>query len=92
MRMKFFEALAKGYCSSAADFLTPEELEFLPVSGKVITFTLGIRFLIDHLEGDKYFRVHRQGQNLDRACAQFKLVQLMIEQEEQMCSCIAALS
>ena len=61
------------------------------IRDRVITLILGIRFLIDHLEGDTYFRVHREGQNLDRARVQFKLVESMIEQEEVMKSVIAAL-
>ncbi len=30
-----------------------------------------MRFLTDHIDGDLYFAVHREGQNLDRARAQF---------------------
>ena len=33
-----------------------------------------MRFLTDYLEGDHYFAVHREGQNLDRCRTQFKLV------------------
>ena len=36
-----------------------------------------MRFLTDHLEGDVYFRVHRPGQNLDRARAQRRLLEEM---------------
>lgn len=39
-----------------------------------VAFMLGIRFLTDHLQGDRYFRVARRGDNLDRARAQFELV------------------
>jgi hypothetical protein len=35
--------------------------------------------------------VHREGQNLDRARVQFKMVESMLEQEEAMKSFIAAL-
>ena len=91
MRLEYFEELAKGYLTEASEFLTQAERDYLAISGKVITLILGIRFLIDHLEGDIYFRVHREGQNLDRARVQFKLVESMIEQEEAMKSVIAAL-
>ena len=91
MRMDFFEALAKGYLSEANEFLNQAEKDYLAVSGKVITFQLGVRFLTDHLNGDTYFRVHREGQNLDRARVQFKLVERMIENETAMKSFIAAL-
>ena len=92
MRMEYFEELAKGYLAEASEFLNQAERDHLAISGKVITLILGIRFLTDHLNGDTYFRVHREGQNLDRARVQFKLVESMMEQEEAMKSVIAALS
>ena len=92
MRMEYFEELAKGYLAEASEFLNQAERDHLAISGKVITLILGIRFLTDHLNGDSYFRVHREGQNLDRARVQFKLVESMMEQEEAMKSVIAALS
>ncbi len=84
MRMDIFQKLAQGYLSTAGSFLTRAEKDLLAFSGKLISFTIGIRFLTDYLDGDHYFRVHRQGHNLDRARTQFKLVQSIIEQEEPM--------
>ena len=84
MQVPMFEALARGYLSSAADFLTPAEKKFLPFAGKLITFEIGIRFLTDFLAGDIYFKVHREGHNLDRCRTQFKLVESIEQQEEQM--------
>ncbi|MEG0395497.1 MAG: mucin desulfatase, partial [Oscillospiraceae bacterium] len=40
----------------------------------LMTLECGIRFLTDYLEGDTYFKTHRDGQNLDRCRTQFKLV------------------
>ncbi len=82
MQKDMFEALAKGYLSSAADFLNPLEIELLPFAGKLISFEIGIRFLTDYLSGDSYFKIHREGQNLDRCRTQFKLVESIEEQEE----------
>jgi hypothetical protein len=50
----------------------------------LITFEIGIRFLTDYLAGDAYFKVHREGHNLDRCRTQFKLVESIEQQEEQM--------
>ncbi len=75
MQLPMFEALARGYLSSAAEFLTTDEKKFLVVSGKVITFEIGLRFLADFLAGDVYFKVHRENHNLDRCRTQFKLVE-----------------
>ena len=84
MQMPMFEALARGYVSAAGSFLTPVEKSYLAFSGKLIAFTIGIRFLTDYLVGDNYFRVHRSGHNLDRARTQFKLVQSIANQQEAM--------
>jgi Ser/Thr protein kinase RdoA (MazF antagonist) len=93
VRMQFpmFEALARGYLSSAAEFLTPAEKKLLPCSGKVITFEIGLRFLTDFLAGDTYFKVHRDGQNLDRCRTQFKLVESIEQQETMMNKLVATI-
>ncbi len=84
MQMPMFEALLQGYLSSASEFLTPAEIENLPFSGKLITLEIGIRFLTDFLEGDVYFKTHRDGHNLDRCRTQFKLVESIEDQEDAM--------
>jgi hypothetical protein len=84
MQFPMFEALVRGYLSTAGDFLTPEEKRLLAFSGKLITFEIGIRFLTDFLAGDTYFKVHRDGHNLDRCRTQFKLVESIEQQEGQM--------
>ena len=43
-----------------------------------------MRFLEDHLNGDRYFRIHRPNHNLDRARTQFKLVADMEAQYDEM--------
>jgi hypothetical protein len=91
MQLPMFESLTHGYLESAAPFLSPAERAHLVFSGKLITFTIGIRFLTDFLSGDKYFRIHRPEHNLDRARTQFKLVQSITEQEEAMGRVVEAL-
>jgi hypothetical protein len=86
-----FEALARGYLSAAADFLTPAEKLMLPFSGMLITFEIGIRFLTDFLAGDTYFKVHRDGHNLDRCRTQFKLLESIKGQEAAMRQLVATL-
>lgn len=84
LNLDFFAALARGYLETARAFLTPVEIENMVTAGKVITFTIGIRFLADHLLGDTYFKIHRPGHNLDRARVQFKLLASIEEQEDKM--------
>jgi hypothetical protein len=84
MQFPMFEALLRGYLASAAEFLTAAERKFLPFSGKLISFEIGLRFLADYLAGDTYFKVHRERHNLDRCRTQFKLVESIELQEEKM--------
>jgi hypothetical protein len=84
MQFPMYEALLRGYLASAGDFLTGAEKKLLAFSGKLITFEIGIRFLADFLDGDKYFKTHRDGHNLDRCRTQFKLIESIEAQEEQM--------
>lgn len=84
MRFPLFEAVLNGYLAGAVDFLTTEERESLIAGAKVIVFEQGIRFLADHLNGDKYYKVSRPGQNLDRCRTQFKLLESIEQQESAM--------
>ncbi len=84
MRFEMFEALLRGYLDSAGDFLNPTELAYLPFCGKLITLEIGTRFLTDYLQGDIYFKTHREGHNIDRCRTQIRLVESIEEQMEQM--------
>ena len=84
MQFPMFEALVRGYLSSAGGFLTKAERQHLVLSGKVISFEQGVRFLADYLAGDTYYKVHYDGQNLDRCRTQFKLIESIEQQEEKM--------
>jgi len=84
MRMPIFEMLLKGFAEETHTFLTPTEKKNMAFAGKLITFEQMIRFLADHLAGDIYYKIHREGHNLDRCRTQMKMVQSIIAQEEQM--------
>jgi hypothetical protein len=84
MNIDYFKALVRGYLETASDFLVPKERELLAFSGKLITFEIGLRFLTDYLEGDTYFKTHREGQNIDRCRKQFKMVESMERQMDEM--------
>ena len=84
MRLPMFEALVRGYLSTARSFLTNGEIAQLAFSGKLITYELATRFLADHLNGDVYFKTHRPGHNLDRFRVQAALINEMDRQFSQM--------
>jgi aminoglycoside phosphotransferase (APT) family kinase protein len=83
-RLPIFQALVEGYLQAARPFLNDAEVAHLAVSGAVITFEIGLRFLTDHLAGDVYFKTKRPGHNLDRARNQFALVRSLDAQRAAM--------
>lgn len=89
LSLTMFEAFTRGYLSEAGKVLTQREIELLPMGAKLMTLECGMRFLADHLNGDKYFKVHRPGHNLDRARTQFELVRHMEENWTQMQDIVA---
>ncbi len=80
--VSLFDALAQGFAQETGRFLRPVEKSHMVFGGTLITFEQMIRFLTDHLAGDVYYKVHREGHNLDRTRTQMKLVQSILEQEE----------
>lgn len=87
--MELFELYTKGFVEGCAGSLTEKEIEMLPMGAKVMTFECGMRFLTDYLEGDHYFKIHREHHNLDRCRTQFKLVSDMEAKWETMKEIVA---
>ncbi len=79
-----FELYAKGFIEGCGGKLTANELKMLPVAAKVMTFECGMRFLTDYLQGDHYFKIHREGHNLDRCRTQFRLLEDMEAKEQAL--------
>lgn len=84
MNLELYQALVEGYLSGAGEFLNAEERGLMPLSARLVTLTIGMRFLADHLAGDVYFKVLRPGHNLDRARTQLAMVASMEAQDAQM--------
>lgn len=79
-----FEYYTKGYLKALGNTVTEVEKNNLAFGAILMTFECGMRFLADYLDGDIYFRTHREGHNLDRARTQFKLVKDMEERLDEM--------
>ena len=87
--LTYFEAYTDAFLSELADSITPKEVELLPFSAKLMTLECGMRFLADHIDGDTYFRIHRENHNLDRCRTQFKLVADMESKMDEMKAIVA---
>lgn len=83
MSLELFRIYTRGFVS-ACPGLTDRELETLPLGALLMTLECGSRFLTDHLRGDRYFAVHRENHNLDRARTQLKLVEDMEHKWDDM--------
>ncbi len=79
-----FAAYTAAFLEGAGGSLTGEEIACLPWGAKLMTLECGMRFLTDYLEGDTYFHISREGQNLDRCRTQFKLVADMEERWSEL--------
>lgn len=74
LNLELYRLYRKGYLEGSKGTLTGKEIEMLPVGAKLMTLECGIRFLTDYLNGDTYFKIHRENHNLDRCRSQFALV------------------
>ena len=82
--LSLFECYTRGFLGECGALLTENEKKMLPVGAIMMTFECGMRFLTDYLNGDTYFKIHRENHNLDRCRTQFKLVRDMEAAREQM--------
>jgi len=90
VKMDIFESYTKGYLSEASKFLTKEEFAHLAFSAKYITFEQTLRFLMDYINGDTYYRINYEKHNLIRTHAQYKLLCSIEDNYKQMCEIISA--
>ena len=84
MDIEIFEAFTKGYLEETVSFLAEKEIEYLAFSAKYITYEQVLRFLIDYIDGDNYYKTNSSEHNLIRTRAHYKLLQSMEEQFEDM--------
>ena len=92
MSVDMFRAYAEGYLSEQCATMTQSELDWLAFSGRYITFEQVLRFLMDYIDGDKYYKIAYPDHNLVRTRAQYKLLQSMERQYEEMCRIVKELA
>ena len=82
--MDKFEAFAKGFIGGAEGFFTEAEIDSMVWGCIIMTLECGCRFLLDYLDGDKYFHTDYPEHNLVRARTQMKLVAEMEARFDEM--------
>mgnify|MGYP000108399425 CR=1 FL=1 len=85
MSIEMFAAYTDGYLSQRAPQLCQAEIDHLAFSARYITYEQVLRFLMDYIDGDKYYKTKYADHNLVRTHAQYKLLQSMEEQYPKMC-------
>jgi len=82
--LELFSQFTDGYIKGCDGSLTDFEIQMLPHGAKIMTLECGMRFLTDYLQGDTYFKIHREKHNLDRARNQLALVADMERKWEEL--------
>ena len=83
--LEMFSAYTDGYLSQRAAQLTDTEIGHLAFSARYITFEQVLRFLMDYIDGDTYYKIKYPDHNLVRTHAQYRLLQSMEEHYGEMC-------
>ena len=89
MSIEMFRAYTEGYLSQRAAQLLPVETDHLAFAARYITYEQVLRFLMDYIDGDKYYKTKYAEHNLVRTHAQYRLLQSIEEQYPEMCRIVA---
>ncbi len=90
--MAVFQEFARGYLGQLRGLLQAGEIAHLAFAARLMTYMVGLRFLNDHLDGDRYFKVERPGHNLKRARVHFRLLEDMERRRAEMEDFVSALA
>lgn len=80
--MELFRAFTRGFLEEVGGFMTKSEIHTLAHGALLLPFIIGLRFLTDYIDGDNYFKINFPAHNLQRARAQFRLVEKLEEHFE----------
>ncbi|WP_452224368.1 phosphotransferase enzyme family protein [Lacinutrix chionoecetis] len=84
INIDFYEAYCNGYATYTKSLLTKTEIAYLPLGIKTIIYIMGLRFLTDFLNNDKYYKTNYKTHNLVRAKNQFALLNSVIKNYKKM--------
>lgn len=90
--MDIFKAFASGYLSKMSAILTDIELKYLAFSALYITYEQVLRFLMDYINGDIYYKIKYPDHNIVRTRSQYRLLVDMENKYDEMVNIIRELS
>ena len=82
--LSYYKAYVRGFLEEVESELTPVAIKHLPLGAKTMIFIMALRFLTDFLNGDTYYKTAYSNHNLDRSKNQFKLIESLMENFDQM--------
>lgn len=82
LNIDLFKAYTRGYLAETINSLTDYEMESLMLGVLVLPYIQVMRFLTDHLDGDKYYKIHFPGHNLQRTRSELQLLKKLEENQE----------
>lgn len=74
LNLDLTKSYLKGFLEETYYFLTDEEIKYIGLSIKILTYELALRFLTDYLNGDIYFKIKYLDHNKDRFLNQYILL------------------
>ena len=83
-----FATIVSGYLAGCGDRLTGDERSFSTWAGPLLSYENAIRYLADHLDGDRYFAVDHAGHNRERARAQLSLTEDLVEAQADLAAAL----
>ncbi len=75
IRPSFYRAILEGYMRGIGDIFTTAEKNNIHYAGLLLLFMQSLRFLIDFLNGDIYYKTNYPEQNFNRALNQLILLE-----------------
>ena len=88
--MDLCRAILEGYVPLVRSFFTENDYAYLYAAVRLLAIEQGLRFFMDYLEGNVYYKVKSPEHNLLRALVQFKLAESIEAQEAEIRGVIAA--
>ncbi|QIL38338.1 aminoglycoside phosphotransferase family protein [Pedobacter sp. HDW13] len=79
LNIDLFRAFTEGFMQQTIHHMHTTEIYSLVDGVLLLPFLMGVRFLTDYLNGDTYYKTQFSDHNLQRARAQFKLVEKLEE-------------
>ncbi len=86
--MEYFEAYTSGFLEDTRPILTTLETQTMVEGALMMPFIMGVRFLTDYFEGNKYYKTAYPTHNLVRAKCQLELTRKMLARKADLISIV----